>query len=1300
MKNFPWNALFLMMFLGYVLPPAACGQEVSLTQEERAWLQTHPNIVLGYTGAFEPDVIVGPDGTLRGIQVDILDELNRRLGTKIGLQIYPVQELIEKAQQKEVDGILNLHPGYADELGLLKTGDYFTGYPAVFARKDMPCEGPSDLAGKRVAIIDKVFFSEQIIGEYGRGATILKVEDAEEALQLIDNGQADFFLGATLNAYLITKYQLFDLATQYVFYDDRIDGVIGTRSDWPELSVILDKGLSSFSKEEIEAITAKWSSLSQQLKPIGLTAEERSWLEQGHTVRVRVGDYPPNSFMTDGKPAGIAIDLLKEVSRRSGIQFDFVSYSIPFGEALTRLTEHSGPDLLPSIQSTSEREKSILFTDPYLTHPKFIFTKDDAPFVTSMEDLSGKKVAVERAYVMRKLLEKEYPGINLRICETTRAALQTVSSGEAFAYIGPIRPTAVIINKHGFGNLKAAAPSSLPDNVVRMGIRNDWPELRSIINKALNSMPEEKKSGIISRWTPIRFEHGIRSSDIVKWVLGVSGAALVIVLIFVSWNRTLHRAVRERTAAVVDREESLKEAQQLARIGSWSWDVETDVVKWSKTMRELVGWDLDSPPPSHEENRRIYDEGSWEQLTHAVERAVELAEPYELGLSMKRLDGKTFQAIVRGKAVKDETGRVVRLHGTIQDITERKRVEVRLHESEQKFRDLVEQSPVVFELYDTDGVLIEVNPAFEKLWNLSKDDVIGKFNVFESAQVKKAGLIPYFKRAFSGESVSPPDTEFDASLEDVDNREKSRKRWVSSFIYPVNDMNGNVTHVVMMHEDITERKRAQENLEQMRNYTDHLIQTANVMIVSLNSAGQVTHFNPAAEVITGYTLSDMEGGNWFETLVPRDRYPHVYDEFDRLMKGGLPKSFENPIVTKSGEERHISWTNSEIKRGDEIVGITSFGIDITERMKAERALKESETQFRELVEQSPISIQVLTPDGRITMVNQAFKDLWGIAEDNLSEVLDKYNMLEDEEARRRGVMPLIEKAFQGETVTLPVIEYDAATAMEALNVDTKASKVWLQARLYPVKNSGGEVVAVVDMEEDITNRKQAEQKVQQYQQRLRALASQLTLAEESERRRIAADLHDHVQQSLASARLQLAAARKPQPHVKLTATLDAVSDSLRDTLQETRQLVFDLSSPSMNEIGLGAAISEWLHEQVEQRHGLKTEFADELRGASMDEDVRAILFRSVRELLANAIKHAQATTISVALRSENGYLKITVQDDGVGCDPDTIQDTMGYQGGFGLFSIRERMSDLGGELEITSEPGKGCRVVLTAPLRV
>ena len=311
--------IFLFLFLTLLFAQKSVSTIVSdlpveLSPQERAWLKAHPEIVLGYTDAFEPDVIVNPDGSLRGIQVDFLAELNRRLGTRIGLKIYPVPELLEKAQKREVDGIISLHPEFADKLGLLKSRTHFVNYPAVFSRKDVSFNNPSDLAGKRVAIIDKVFFSEQIIEQHGKGATILKVQDAEEGLQLIDNGQADYFLGASLNAYLITKYQLFNLATQYVFYNNPINGVIGTRSDWPELSAILDKGLSSFSRYEFEAIMAKWSHLSEQPMGLSLSDTENTWLAQNHVVRVRVVDHPPFMILDEGRTRGISIDYLEYIA--------------------------------------------------------------------------------------------------------------------------------------------------------------------------------------------------------------------------------------------------------------------------------------------------------------------------------------------------------------------------------------------------------------------------------------------------------------------------------------------------------------------------------------------------------------------------------------------------------------------------------------------------------------------------------------------------------------------------------------------------------------------------------------------------------------------------------------------------------------------------------------------------------------------------------------------------------------------------------------------------------------------------
>ena len=131
-------------------------------------------------------------------------------------------------------------------------------------------------------------------------------------------------------------------------------------------------------------------------------------------------------------------------------------------------------------------------------------------------------------------------------------------------------------------------------------------------------------------------------------------------------------------------------------------------------------------------------------------------------------------------------------------------------------------------------------------------------------------------------------------------------------------------------------------------------------------------------------------------------------------------------------------------------------------------------------------------------------------------------------------------------------------------------------------------------------------------------------------------------------------------------------------------------------------ISEWLEEHIEKRHGLKTELIsnirDDLRKA-LGENVRALLFRNVRELLTNVIKHARATKVSVYLTDEGAELKIVIEDDGVGFDLEAAKTKGKEDRSFGLFSIQERMTDLGGSFEIQSEPGKGCKAILTLPLR-
>jgi signal transduction histidine kinase len=182
--------------------------------------------------------------------------------------------------------------------------------------------------------------------------------------------------------------------------------------------------------------------------------------------------------------------------------------------------------------------------------------------------------------------------------------------------------------------------------------------------------------------------------------------------------------------------------------------------------------------------------------------------------------------------------------------------------------------------------------------------------------------------------------------------------------------------------------------------------------------------------------------------------------------------------------------------------------------------------------------------------------------------------------------------------------------------------------------------------------------------------------------------------------VRLATVQNSVSEEKLKNIISEVSETMLQAAMETRHLIFDLSSPSMNEIGLAAAISEWLDGQVGERHGIETEFIDNINAdkrKTLNENDRVVLFRNVRELLTNVVKHARANRVKVSLKQEGENMKIIVEDDGIGFEQINFPRRNQDKSGFGLFSVQELMADLGGTLEILSKPGKGCKVILTIP---
>lgn len=217
-------------------------------------------------------------------------------------------------------------------------------------------------------------------------------------------------------------------------------------------------------------------------------------------------------------------------------------------------------------------------------------------------------------------------------------------------------------------------------------------------------------------------------------------------------------------------------------------------------------------------------------------------------------------------------------------------------------------------------------------------------------------------------------------------------------------------------------------------------------------------------------------------------------------------------------------------------------------------------------------------------------------------------------------------------------------------------------------------------------------------ERLRALVSEVTLAGERERRRLAIELHDHLTQLLVVSRMGVMRARQLAQDPKLAKSLAETDENLDQSLHYTRSLMAELSPRVLYELGLPPAL-QWLGDQMRQ-HGLTVDVSIDSDGIGLPEDQAIFMFQCVRELLWNVVKHAQTQKATVSYTVGERELTVAVADEGKGFDPIILERGPGAMDGFGLFSIRERLELQGGHFELGSSPGRGTRVTLSLPVAV
>jgi PAS domain S-box-containing protein len=270
-------------------------------------------------------------------------------------------------------------------------------------------------------------------------------------------------------------------------------------------------------------------------------------------------------------------------------------------------------------------------------------------------------------------------------------------------------------------------------------------------------------------------------------------------------------------------------------------------------------------------------------------------------------------------------------------------------------------------------------------------------------------------------------------------------------------------------------------------------------------------------------------------------------------------------------------------------------------------------------------------------------------------------------------------------------------------------------RVY-ARDEQGRVLRAAGVHLDITERKEAEAalaelnrtleervaertaEVHQQAAQLRALASELSRAERRERQRLARTLHDHVQQLIVAAQMQVDwMAREADPE-RLQSAAQGVRRALDEALEASRSLTVELSPPVLQEAGLIGGLN-WLVPRMRDQYGLSVRFRADTSAEPEDEETRLLLFECARELLLNAVKHAGIDRAEIALmRPGDDEIRLIVSDEGSGFDPDVVRRRKPQDTSFGLFSIQERLTHLGGQTDIESAPGRGTRVTLTVPV--
>jgi len=857
-------------------------------------------------------------------------------------------------------------------------------------------------------------------------------------------------------------------------------------------------------------------------------------------IKVGVHQNEPLVFIdSDGKAQGIYIDVLEEIAAKEEWSINYVFGS--WSECLERL-EKGEIDLLVDIAYSEERDERCDFTNVnVLTNWGQLYTQRGSD-IQSILDLEGRRVAAisgDIYYIeLSKLVNSFDVGCDFVEVEDYPTVFQLVEDGTVDA--------GVVNRLYGMQHEEEYAVAISPIVFAPVELRFAVPEgenqwLVNALDSQLTLMKEDRSSVYyrsLDKWLGGIGAVGWAFPDWLRWALvGLGGVAVF----FVGGTVLLRAQVRAKTKELRRSEASLAEAQRIAHLGNWDWDIVNNELRWSDEIYRIFGLTPQQFAATYEAFVNSVHPDDREFVKESVNQALYAHEPYSIDHRIVLPDGSERVVHEQAEVRFDAAGRPIRMIGTVHDITEQKKTEAALRKLTRMLIVMSECNQAVVHTKEELDLLrkmcriIVETGGYRLAWIGFVEE--GKKTVRPVARYgREEGYLDTAEVAWADTELGqgPPGKAIQTGMHQIVNDaltdpeyapwrdEAARRGYGSAIALPLTiegrvfgvvniyaakpnafdedevgllrELASDIAYGIMALRTRVERERAEAALRESEERYRLMADTAPVLILGLDPKGQVVLFNKWAERLTGYKAEEVMGKNWFTTFLPERDRKTVYKFFLKHLDpaSSMPSHHENYIVTKSGEERLISWRNGTAKDCEGKVRLVfAFGRDITERRSRELELQASEEKYHGLVEQANVAICTVDLKGQLTYVNNAFaKMLDYTTPELLSRNFTDFVHPDDQERMTRLFTHTLLVERETRAIKFRMVRKDG----HVLHLVTRPTKIM----------KGGWTVGYQAILTDLTEREEAEAALRESEERLR------TILESSPDAIVMSDLGGHI----------------------------------------------------------------------------------------------------------------------------------------------------------------------------------------------